>query len=488
MRPTTYGCLVLVAGLGLLFNVPASAARWNLFEFFCPEVFTRFIQIERDLPIPVGCEIIDCCPGCPGPGPISWRIQLEGDLVQAVTLDFENLSSEMSKQLKLSGTAARVSANRIKIGRGAAFVHGLTLDPDDRPPVALPRFSVDKGRLAKRRAAQERDEDKTYEAVVLTIDQMLGKVVVNSFALRYVMRRCRPVTVPRQDKIDLNNNTTNDSAWVLVDGRRSTGCRDDEIYRATDVRGVGNLLTNATCNSEVFVFSDNNATAMVSPVTVWTDSAGDILPVNLGPMLQAPVNVWLALAGSGPQATTDVVQANFLYNSNNTGIVFNAAQQNVSGNAVALAAIGGAANRCSAARLAALQGSAFYVNNQLNVYYINGAFTASNCTADRNVVHVGTVANIASLAHEFGHSFSLFGNAATGGHTNGLAGFGNNNIMWAAGPAARSRFSIGQAFRFNMDVNSSLNVNGVRTGPTRTCQALTTSVTCPALALDSTPP
>ena len=135
-----------------------------------------------------------------------------------------------------------------------------------------------------------------------------------------------------------------------------------------------------------------------------------------------------------------------------------------------------------------LQGSAFYVPNQLNVYYINGGFTASNCVADRNVVHVGTAANIASLAHEFGHSFSLFGNVATGAHTNGLAGFGNNNIMWAGGPAGRNRFSIGQACRFNVDSNSSLNLNGVRTGPTRVCQALTTSATCPALALDSAPP
>lgn len=485
MRSRTYAYVVLAGALVVLFTPPAFAAHWNQVERFCPDDFVRFIKVERDLPIPVGCEVIDCCPGCPGSGPISWRVRLEGDLVQAVTLEFQNLPKEMAEQLKLEGTARRLSANQIEIGRGEAVIHGFAVDSDARPPVALPRFSVDKGRLARYGEKADRDED-----VTLTVDQMLGPVAVNSFAIRYFVRRCFEVAVPVrvEDKIDLNNNTANDSAWVLVDGRRTTGCRDDEIYRTDDVRRVGNLLTNGTCNSEVFVFSDNNAMAMVSPVTVWTNAAGDILPVNLGPILQAPVNVWLALAGSGPQATTDVAQANFLYNSNNTGIAFNATQQNVSGNAAALAAIGGAAARCTAAQLAILQGSAFYVANQLNVYYINGAFTAGNCVADRNVVYVGTAANIASLAHEFGHSFSLFGNAATGGHTNGLAGFGNNNIMWGGGPATRNRFSIGQAFRFNVDVNSSLNVNGVRTGPTRTCQALTTSATCPALALDSTPP
>jgi hypothetical protein len=485
MRPRTFVGVVLAGVLGLLVYFPASAAHWNFVERFCPEVFAKVIEIERDLPIPVGCEVVDCCPGCPGPGPISWRVRLEGDLVESVTLEFENLPDEMAKQLKLEGEAKRLSENQIEIGRGEAVIHGFTVDPDARPPVALPRFSVDKDRLAKYEEKMDQDED-----VMLAIDQMLGPVVVNSFVGRYIVRRCFEVAVPVpvEDKIDLNNNTSNDSAWVFVDGRRSTGCRDDEIYRTTDVRRVGNLLTNATCNSEVFVFSDDNAMAMISPVTVWTDAAGDVLPVNLGPMLQAPVNVWLALAGSGPQATTDVAQANFLYNNNNTGIAFNATQQNVSGNATALAAIGGAATRCTAAQLATLQGSAFYVANQLNVYYINGGFTAGNCVADRNVVYVGTAANIASLSHEFGHSFSLFGNATTGGHSNGLAGFGNNNIMWGGGPATRNRFSIGQAFRFNTDVNSSLNVNGVRTGPTRTCQALTTSATCPALALDSTPP
>lgn len=290
------------------------------------------------------------------------------------------------------------------------------------------------------------------------------------------------------DRIVLSNNTSADSAWVLLDGRRGTSCLNDEVRRTAGSTRVGNMRPDSTCLSEAFVFSDDNGMAMTSPVTVWTSSNSDVLPVLLGPMLQAPVSVWVALAGAGPRATTDLAQAAFLFNSNNTGIAFTVTQQNVSGNAAALAAIGGAANRCSAARLATLQGSAFYVPNRLNVYYINGAFTASNCVADRNVVHVGTLANIASVAHEFGHSFSLFGNATTGGHTNGLPGFNNTNIMWGGGPATRNRFTIGQAIRFNIDANSSLNVNGVRAGPTRTCQALTTSARCPALGLDSAPP
>ena len=36
-----------------------------------------------------------------------------------------------------------------------------------------------------------------------------------------------------------------------------------------------------------------------------------------------------------------------------------------------------------------------------------------------------------------------------------------------------NHFSLGQVFRFNVDSRSSLNVNGVRTGTTRSCPAVT---------------
>ena len=126
-----------------------------------------------------------------------------------------------------------------------------------------------------------------------------------------------------------------------------------------------------------------------------------------------------------------------------------------------------------------MQGSAFFTANQLNVYYVNGAFTGLNCIADRNIIVIGTTANNQTLAHEFGHAYSL-------GHTNNLAGFGANNVM-VGGGASRTHFSEGQDFRMNVNPTSALNANGVRTGPTRTCPDATTSQNCPALALDAAP-
>ena len=126
-----------------------------------------------------------------------------------------------------------------------------------------------------------------------------------------------------------------------------------------------------------------------------------------------------------------------------------------------------------------LTSSTFFTAGRLNVYYVNGAFTGLMCTANPNVIVIGTTANNQTLAHEFGHSFSL-------NHTNTAAGFPSDNVMIGGG-SNRTHFSVGQAFRMNVNAGSALNTNGVRVGITRNCPDGTTSTTCPALSLDATP-
>ena len=268
---------------------------------------------------------------------------------------------------------------------------------------------------------------------------------------------------------------------ILADYGRSTGCRDDVIHRTTGTRGVGNVLTNGTCNSEVSVFSDDNAMSFQTGVTTWTNSVPDTHTVGLQPMLTAPVTVWIALAGALPRAQNDLANANLLYNANNVGVRFNATFNDVSGNNNAVNTIG-----TGCANAGGLAGTAFHTANTINLYYVNGAFTGVNCGANRNVNYIGTTANLGSAPHEIGHAYALRP-SGSGGHTNGLAGFGNNNILWGGGPATRDHFSVGQAFRINVSDISMLNLNGTRTGGTRTCAPDTVSNFCPALALDSTP-
>ena len=478
--------LVLMAGL------PASAGRigWQL--DICLEQFLDLelvdLKPERSW-IPVGCEVIDCCPGCPGP-PIDWRIRVQGELVDSVVLSFDNLPPEQTKNLAIKGNG-KWEGSSLQVGQGETMVSGFDGDSRNVPPVATPRVQVNKERVKRLAESTASDADKTVDRrdvgkIEVTIEQMRGKYLVNETSLAYSLVLCPRPKLP-SDKIDLNNNTTNDDTVVLLDARNGNGvCLDDEIKRGNDIINLGSILTNGSCNSEVAVFSDDNAMKLVTPVNSWTDPVTDILPVNLDPMLDAPVSVWLVTPAQA-RAEGDLANANLLYNSNNVGISFNPTFQDVSANQTAIDAITsqGTALNIICGNGNNIQASAFFTPNRLNVYYVNSAFTGGNCVSFRNIIFIGTNANNQSLAHEIGHSFSL-SPSDSGGHTNGLAGFDATNIMQGGG-AGRTHFSEGQAFRMNVNTNSTLNVNGVRTGTTRTCAPLTTSNICPRLAINATP-
>ena len=226
-------------------------------------------------------------------------------------------------------------------------------------------------------------------------------------------------------------------------------------------------------------FSDDNAMEFFQGVSTWTDPLGDLMPSPLRPLLRVPVTVWLRMgdATTLARAQDDIARANMLYNINHAGVRFDAVFNDVSGNVQAGNVITNNFG-CSAAENTALTGSAFFTAGRINIYYVNRAFTGFNCIAVRNIIFVGTIANDQTLAHEIGHSFSL-------GHTNGLAGIPLDNVMIGGG-ANRTNFTEGQDFRMNLNPTSTLNANGVRTGPTRTCADGTTSNTCPALTVNAT--
>lgn len=469
--------------------LPVSAGRIDFSTVLCIDEIVNF-QPERTW-VPVGCEVIDCCPGCPGP-PIDWRIRLTGDLLENVVFRFENLPPEAARQLGIKGSG-QWEGNSLQVGRGETLVSGFKDDFGSGVPVAIPRLLINKQAIrklqegdsadaAKKEASDKSDYDaKEIGKFEVTIEQLRGDYVVNEARLAYVITRCPPPRLAG-DRIDLNNNTSDDRAVVLLDARNGAGvCVDDQIFRGSDIINVASVLTNGTCNSEVAVFSDDNAMEFLTPVNIWTDPMTDILRVSLDPILDAPVTVWLAAGGTLARAQGDIANANLLFNTNNVGIAFNAVFQDVSGNQNAVNTIG---TGCPS--VGNIQGSAFFTANRLNVYYVNSAFTGVNCGANPSIQFVGTTANNQTLAHEFGHSFSLV--PVAGGHTNGLAGFDATNIMQGGG-AGRTHFSEGQAFRMNVNNTSTINVNGVRTGTVRNpaCAPLTTSNICPRLALNAAP-
>ena len=463
----------------LLTAAPARAAHWDKFFRLCPEE----IVIPPEL-IPVGCEVVDCCPGCPGPPEwIDWRILVEKQFARGVEISLEGLDERALAGLKFRGNVKR-DGNRIFAGPGESFISGLPNAKKGRVAVGMVKIVPDAERI-RARNAQDADADaapakRDDEDMGVSIQQLAGKFVVNTFRTRWKFIPCGPV-LAIEDRIRLTSNTSSDSAVILADYRRSTGCRNDVIHRTSTTRTIGNALTNGACNSEVSVFSDDNAMSFQTGVTTWTNAAGDTHTVNLQPMLTAPVTVWIAMAGALPRAQNDMANANLLYNTNNVGVRFNATFNDVSGNPAAVTAIG-----TGCANAGGLAGTAFHTANTINLYYVDGAFTGVNCAANRNVNYIGTTANLGSAPHEIGHAYGLRP-SGSGGHTNDLPGFGNNNIMWGGGPGTRNHFSVGQAFRINVSDISRLNLNGTRTGGTRTCAPNSVSNLCPELALDSTP-
>ncbi len=473
----------LVAGFVL--TPQAFGLHWQLWHPFCAPELILIPEIFEELPIPIGCEVVDCCPGCPGPGQIDWRILVEGEAFKNIALRFEGLTPEELKGLKVEG-AEFDSDGQLLLTRGEATISGLPVGRNNAVPVGYLEPRVDREMIEQKRkaalayagdAGETSDEEDGSGSI--TIVQYVGPYIVNTFKFSYIWRYCPPWL--QTDRLKVTSNTAGDSVVAVVDYRTSAGCQNDRAFRLTNIVGVGSALTNGTCNSDVSVFSDDNAMSFEPNVTTWTNATGDLHQVNLQPILQVPVSVWLANPGALATATNDFANANLLYNQNNVGIQFVPTYNNVSGNAGAVATIG---TGCGSA--AGVLGSAFFTTNTLNAYYVNSAFTGVNCGANRNLNYLGTTANLGSLPHEFGHAYGLRPSASNG-HTNGVPGFGNNNLMWGGGPGTRNQFTAGQSFRINTDTTSMLNANGDRTGPTRTCLPNVTSNICPNLALDPTP-
>jgi len=474
-------CTAMV-GLTLFIAAPAQALHWNRYIRYCPIQVADLPELVRDFPVPVGCEVIDCCPGCPGPGPIDWKIRIDPEALRGAELKFEGLDRTQMASLKIEGDAKLEDA-RLVLGTGEISISGLPQAKDGRAAIGvivpLGLDQPDEGDSG----TIDYDEEDARDGIEVV--QFRGLYPVNQSVIRWQLKRCprRPLT----DRLVINNNTGGDEAIAVVDynsGSGTIGCQDDEIVRTVNTANMGSALANAACNSEVAVFSDDNAMAFDTPVATWTDPIGDTHTVDLDPILTVPVSIWVADADQLVTAQNDIANANLLYNQNNVGVQFDADIQDVSGNATAVATIG---TGCpTVATVGTLQSSAWYTANTLNAYYVNSAFTGVNCGADRNLNFIGTTANLGSLPHEFGHAYGLRPSGSWG-HTNGVAGFGNDNIMWGGGPGTRDHFSVGQSFRINTDTTSMLNANGDRTGSTRTCLPNASSTTCPALGLDSLP-
>lgn len=445
-----------------------------------------------EIRIPLGCELIDCCPGCPAAGPIDVRVRLDGEVVG-------------SAALALRGGGRREETLRIE--RGETWLPGVVrAGAAGRPRESTLSISLDPSVWERwRRESAAARPGTVLGTVSVSLEQLLGSTVVNASALRWTVLACP--RFPPCDRIVQTGNTDGDRSVILMDVRRqpgAAGCSDDEVLRAAGTAQVGSVLAPAGCRSEVGVFSSGEAMAFLEDVTVWRDACGDEVPVKLEPMLELPVKAWIAVSTlesllwwgeTDPKVVVkeDFADATQLYDENKTGIAFEwehgevepegwaLIKEKLAGTPVLDLLLAGGVAPAVCSLTDGLEAIGFRDPDRVNVYYLPLPFTGMICDDDRHVIFVGLVKKPGTLAHELGHALSLLG---PGGHPNDLPGFDATNVMWVRESVPRSHFSLGQAFRMNLDETSRLNVMGVRQGHTRRCPPDLTSEECPAPHLD----
>ncbi len=293
------------------------------------------------------------------------------------------------------------------------------------------------------------------------------------------------VAIGIPDWVSIPFNPRNDDAVVLLDGRRTSGCEDDELWRGKRIIDVGDIRSRGSCNEEMVVFTKGNAVQLVDRTItgLWTDSLRDFVAADANTSLwSVPVDVWLLRPRLRTTAAVDFARATVVYDNSRCGISFSPTFNDVSSNSTAATLFGTDITTMeNQAWRDRITRSAFFTAGRINVYYVGVPFTgrsASGFTArpNYNIIGMASTADVETLAHELGHSFSLL-------HSDGISGIPSTNIMMPGG-SGRNEFTKGQCFRMSLNRTSTINTNLVRGGWVRDCPDGTTNATCPPLSFD----
>jgi hypothetical protein len=146
----------------------------------------RLYGLLNDHAVPailVGCEIVDCCPGCPGPPyEIDWRIRVSGPVLEAVNLWFPTLSPDAARRMNVEGNGRWLGLNRLRVDKGQTILRGFSVNPGVRAPVAVPQLVLDDA--AVRMLTSQRGVNQ-FGRVELVVEQMIGRVVVGEYRFDY---------------------------------------------------------------------------------------------------------------------------------------------------------------------------------------------------------------------------------------------------------------------------------------------------------------
>jgi hypothetical protein len=495
----------------------AGALNYGMLDRVCiGDVIVPPPILNKRVPIPIGCELVDCCPGCPGGGTLEWRINIDARMLTGAELRFEGLSPAELKQLRVDGGAKR-DGDRILLGAGQSRIRGLPRRMGEPTPVGLLQPVASKESMGSMPAvlAKRKGRDAGLITDQIMVQQYFGSFVVNRFDWRFLIQSCirpvKPTTLP-WDTLNIQGIAAGDEVAVMMDARTQTQCRDgvgepEWVFRSTGQTTFENLLSpTAACNSEIAIFSKKHAMKWETAVP-WTDNTGDVRTAVLDPLIKADVHIWVADDATRAIAQQHIEIARGLFIDNMVGVEFVPTIRKLSdvpgapANAFQIVKNGIEPVSLDCLALGPIQSSVFYTAKTLNVYYVDIGFTGKNCAikqspsictssatayppGDANITFLGSTATSTTLAHELGHAYGLRPRGCKG-HTEGVPGFGPDNIMWAGGGDERTTFTLGQVFRMNTHSDdwggSMLIPNNLPARIPRRCAPNVVSELCPAL-------
>jgi hypothetical protein len=285
---------------------------------------------------------------------------------------------------------------------------------------------------------------------------------------------------PSTDTVDMSTMQGNDSATVVLNGRRAD-CTPYEVTHGSPQAQVDNFLASRSCPSEVAVFAKGNAMGLRDTADTWTDNAGDVASVPMRGVHVLPLNILIlsgdlanrSPAGRATEAQGNVTSATQLWDDNQCGISFSANYKDETQTRYDPRLLETTDCARDAAALKAID-PAFTASSGVNVFYYEGVVGTQGLTcADGNsaIILVSKWSGDSTLAHELGHALTLQ-------HTNGMTDMPADDLMMSPTSYPAS-LTAGQCFRSNVETQSTLNTLGIRTDPTRACA----TANCPPLSI-----
>lgn len=258
-----------VTVLGWLVPSPVSAF-WNRSFDLCASALERQPFALPELA--VGCQAPGCCSDCQQQSALRWEVELGGDPLLAIEVQFSGLGGA---QLAVEGESMLLAGNLARINRGRSRFLGMQRQLPGGPPSAgrnespTPRVraavaslklrstAVDfSSRMRELAASVPFGTELTRSELVVT--QLLGDHIVAQSRAVVRFLHC-PIQQPRTDRINLDSNETRDDAVIVLDTAREDGCSHHEVWRGRDILYVGNAESNADCGQRLWVFSDGDA-------------------------------------------------------------------------------------------------------------------------------------------------------------------------------------------------------------------------------------